>query len=400
MTGNNNDVASKVYNQSKILARNLRTKGIKNINANQGLNYLISKVLDINQYSNPTLTGVNFTTSLTCNTTVNAIVGDTIIITGVLSCFRDDISDENIDLNNGRLSNAIVEVYDGGDLLGTCITNINGEYSFNYTVTETKDMSIMTVFTGNNDYTNCNSNSVNVSVFPYADFNVTLSKNILSYSDNDYSDITVQLVDNDGENVNLNGVPISFGVDDYVWDTLTTDNNGTVTYRYMSQGIGDIDIKVSNGTFLTKTFSIRDAIRCNPNDYVTGNTAQTVSMGYNLPSAFRVLFKIKATASDYCSSYIFIGQNTTNAIVVGHTSSLNGCNILIRNNGSYVKQSEYISVSTNTEYEIEYTYDNGSHTLKVGNTTKTLSDTSITPSQIIEASIRNNQCKELTILPL
>ena len=55
--------------------------------------------------------------------------------------------------------------YDNGEtLLGTCVTDSNGEYSFDYTPLTDDDLTIRAVYNGSTYFDNCESSTVSVTV--------------------------------------------------------------------------------------------------------------------------------------------------------------------------------------------------------------------------------------------
>jgi hypothetical protein len=263
---NDSDVAYEVYHTTKELANILRSKGIINVNASNGLKCLIGKVLDIPQETTPTLTGISFNTSVSINVTESVChIGDTIHITGVLSAFRDDISDSNIDVT-GRLSNATIEIYDGGDIIDTVTTDNNGEYSLTYTVTDT-DVELFVLFEGNNDYIRC-SNSRIVNVLPYNQLLVSSDKGLVSSYHNDSCTISVELTDNNDEIVELSDVPILLHIGSSTVSRNTT--NGLVEYTYTATGTGDVNITASTNGLVSNNITIEDVQYFNDGSSLTG----------------------------------------------------------------------------------------------------------------------------------
>lgn len=216
-----------------------------------GIMGLVDKILDIP----PSVGGIDVVTALSCNISSQSInTGTQISITGILEADKDDTTVTNVDLE-GYLKGATIEIYNGNTLLGTAVTNANGEYNYNYTPTVEGTLSIKAVFDGTDDYESCYSRSVSVTVTDKYELSLTSNKDILSYSDNDSATLTATYTKND---VGVSGKTVYFS-DGKSTTSATTDANGQATYLYSSQGIGDVTI-TADCMNLTKTFTVQDWI--------------------------------------------------------------------------------------------------------------------------------------------
>ena len=180
--------------------------------------------------------------------------------------------------------------------------------------------------------------------------------------------------------------------------TLTTDANGRATYRYNSAGIGDInfgvDFKENDGSLVTETYTIRDAVYYNPD---TLTSSQTLNIP-NIPTNFKATWKLKKTGST-TSSWFEIGTDSNNLFFGGQVgATIMGIYKKVNGSQSYINYTD-AGLSLNTEYQVELTYENGTITLKCNNKTVTASYT-YASRDYVKLNIDNNQMSELMIMPL
>lgn len=263
--------------RKKLLANNLKSMGVSSVNETDGLTTLINAVLNIE----PSIGGLNLDTSLVITTTQEIIeLGESIILTSTLRASYDDTTIVDVDLS-GVLTGATVKFYNGTTLLGTAITDLNGIATYTYTPSQLGNFTFNAVFEGTENFTNCNSNNVNITVIN-APTSLVLEadKSILSHYDNDNCTLTATLLDSNGNGVS--GEEIVFKANGGVLNTVITGDNGVAQYTYQSTGVGDVTITVE-GMNLTKTLSIEDCIIANVNASYTGtSTSDTVySLGYD-----------------------------------------------------------------------------------------------------------------------
>lgn len=263
--------------RKKLLADNLKSMGVSSVNETNGLTTLINAVLNIE----PSIGGLDLNTSLVITTTQESIeLGESIILTSTLRASYDDTTVTDVDLS-GVLTGATVKFYNGTTLLGTAITDLNGVATYTYTPSQLGNFTFHTVFEGTENFTNCTSNNVNITVInPQRSLVLQADKSILSHYDNDNCTLTATLYDNNGNGVS--GEEIVFKSNGGVLGTVITNGNGVAEYTYQSTGSGDVTI-TAEGMNLTKTLSIEDCIIANVNASYTGtSTSDTVySLGYD-----------------------------------------------------------------------------------------------------------------------
>ena len=263
--------------RKKLLADNLKSMGVSSVNETDGLTTLINAVLNIE----PSIGGLNLDTSLVITTTQESIrLGESIILTSTLRASYDDTTVVDVDLS-GVLTGATVKFYNGTTLLGTAITDLNGVATYTYTPSQLGNFTFHTVFEGTENFTNCTSNNVNITVINApTSLILQADKSILSYYDNDNCVLTATLLDGNGNGVS--GEEIVFKANGGLLDTVITGDNGVSQCTYQSTGVGDVTI-TAECMNITKTLSIEDCILANVNASYTGtSTSDTVySLGYD-----------------------------------------------------------------------------------------------------------------------
>ena len=209
--------------------------------------------------------------------------------------------------------------------------------------------------------------------------------------------ITAQLT-SQGQPASIGGETVTFEVrkqsDDSLIETLTdvTDSNGEATVSYLGKHTGELYIQCSVSD-LSDTVNLIDACYYNPNS-MTSSTTLSIS---DIPTNFKVTFKAKATRT----SFLVIGENPNNQLLFGITGS-NGTQtgIYVKENGTYTVIEVDSILSTNVEYEFEYTYIDGVQTLKVDNHTFTVNNSNITNRNYVYYDSSGGRLSELLIIPL
>lgn len=276
--------------RKKLLANNLKSMGVSSVNETNGLTTLINAVLNIE----PSIGGLDLDTSLITTTTQEIIgLGESIILTSTLRASYDDTTVVDVDLS-GVLTGATVKFYNGTTLLGTAITDLNGVATYTYTPSQLGNFTFHTVFEGTENFTNCTSNNVNITVIN-APTSLVLEadKSILSNYDNDNCTLTATLYDNN--NTPMEGLMVVFKNGDIVLDTITTDSGGVATYTYNSQGVGDVTI-TAECMNLTEIYSIEDCSYYNTNEVsrttTNGSTIYDNNLSMSLSSNCEISYEI------------------------------------------------------------------------------------------------------------
>lgn len=311
------------------------------------------------------------------------VVGNTVIVTGTLT-----------DEQSAGLSGKSIKIYVNNELVDTVTTaNNTGTFTKQITATTDGNMIIRAVFEGDNDYYSSTSSvTVPVSARPSpASISITAEKPIMSKGEN--NKITATVLDSDGNP--CEGETVSFSVvDGEDLGTAVTDASGEAFVYYLGKDADVLYIKGICGS-AENTVQIQDVFYYNPQS-ITTTTILSIS---NFPTNFRASFKIKRASGGSSGAWLEVGQNVDNCILLGNTSSEGSFGIFIRQNGSYTaqKMSNNEVLIRNTETLIEYSLNNGVHTIKANNITVTFSNSSITARNYIRAFILNNMIKELKI---
>lgn len=248
----NNTLNGALMKLGETMAGNLEAMGVTDASPNDGLTTLAGKILTVE----PSISGLNLDTSLVITTTQEIIgLGESIILTSTLRASYDDTTVVDVDLS-GVLTGATVKFYNGTTLLGTAITDLNGIATYTYTPSQLGNFTFNAVFEGTENFTNCTSNNMNITVIN-APTSLVLQadKSILSNYDNDNCTLTATLYDNN--NTPMEGLNVVFKNGDIVLATITTDSGGVATYTYNSQGVGDVTI-TAECMNLTKTYTLED----------------------------------------------------------------------------------------------------------------------------------------------
>ena len=273
----NNTLNGALMELGETMVRNLEAMGVTDANPNDGLTTLAGRILNVE----PSIKGLNLDTSLVITTTQEIIgLGESIILTSTLRASYDDTTVVDVDLS-GVLTGATVKFYNGTTLIGTSITDLNGIATYTYTPSQLGNFTFHTVFEGTENFTNCNSSNVNVTVINSpTSLVLQADEPILSHYDNDNCTLTATLYDNN--NTPMEGLSVVFKNGDIVLATITTNSSGVAEYTYNSQGVGDVII-TAECMNLIETYSLEDCIIANVNASYTGtSTNDTVySLGYD-----------------------------------------------------------------------------------------------------------------------
>lgn len=298
--------------RKKLLADNLKSMGVSSVDETDGLTTLINAVLDIE----PSIGGLDLDTSLVITTTQEIIgLGESIILTSTLRASYDDTTVVDVDLS-GVLTGATVKFYNGTTLLGTAITDLNGIATYTYTPSQLGNFTFNTVFEGTENFTNCNSNNVNITVINVpTSLVLKADKSILSHYDNDNCTLTATLYDDN--NTPMEGLGVVFKSGDIVLATITTNSSGVAEYTYNSQGVGDVTItaKCMN---LTETYELHDIYFYRGQEYsLTKSSGSVLNQAFDsnvaltLPSNCEISFEIYSTGGTSNNEHrLFIQPNS------------------------------------------------------------------------------------------
>ena len=299
----NNTLNGALMELGETMAGNLEAMGVTDASPDDGLTTLAGRILDVE----PSIKGLNLDTSLVITTTQEIIgLGESIILTSTLRASYDDTTVVDVDLS-GVLTGATVKFYNGTTLLGTSITDLNGIATYIYTPSQLGNFTFNAVFEGTENFTNCNSNNVNVTVINSpTSLILEADKSILSHYDNDNCTLTATLYDNN--NIPMEGLGVVFKTGDIVLATITTNSNGVAEYTYNSQGVGDVTI-TTECMALQETCSIEDCSYYNTAEVTRssthGSTIYDNSLSQSLPSKCEISFDLYSDSSSDSGEHRF-----------------------------------------------------------------------------------------------
>lgn len=239
------------------MADNLVSMGVVDATASDGLTTLANRILDIE----PSIGGLDLDTAVSISSSDSRItLGSSIVLTSKLTASYDDKTLVDVDLT-GVLQNATVKYFNGSTLIGSGVTDINGIATATITPSAIGTLSLKAVFEGTDNFKNCESSSITVTVVApsYDGVEITSDKSILSYYDSDSAVLTAQLLDG-SSSASVSGVNIGIYQDNVLVDTVTTGNDGSATYTYNSQGIGDTVFEAKVGSLSSETYTVEDCI--------------------------------------------------------------------------------------------------------------------------------------------
>ena len=363
--------------RKKLLADNLKSMGVSSVDETEGLTTLINAVLNIE----PSIGGLDLDTSLVITTTQESIVlGESIILTSTLRASYDDTTVVDVDLS-GVLTGATVKFYNGTTLLGTAITDLNGIATYTYTPSQLGNFTFHTVFEGTENFTNCTSNNVNITVIN-APTSLVLQadKSILSYYDNDNCVLTATLLDSNGNGVS--GEEIVFKSNGGVLGTVITGDNGVAEYTYQSTGVGDVTI-TTECMNLTKTLSIEDCSYYNTNEVsrttTNGSTIYDNNLSMSLSPNCEISYEIWSDNGNNNGEHRYFilplsqyNSGTTqpqNALYFDQVGGNNG-NLGKRENNSTVSLLKNFNCTGSTYHTIKYVKNGTSVKMYVDNELK------------------------------
>lgn len=348
----NNTLNGALMELGEAMAGNLKAMGVTDASPDNGLTTLAGRILDVE----PSIKGLNLDISLVTTTTREIIgLGESIILTSTLRASYDDTTVVDVDLSGG-LTGATVKFYNGTTLLGTAITDLNGIATYTYTPSQLGNFTFHTVFEGTENFTNCNSNNVNITVIdPPTSIVLQADKSILSDYDNDKCVLTATLYDNN--NTPIEGLNVVFKNGDIVLATITTNSSGVAEYTYNSQGVGDVTMTVECMN-LVQTFVVEDCTYYDTATY-TSETTKNISVPSNFKLEFDLYPKSRSTSSGGVSHYVKLTRPSATDMWFGQGTSAGKHGIMVRPSTNYWCSS---LTTLNTDNHVVVTYD-GSNVL-------------------------------------
>lgn len=217
------------------------------------------------------------------------------------------------------------------------------------------------------------------------------NKNILSYYDEDEATVTVTIT---------NGLDITEQSLDYVvTDSLdqTIDSgtglqitNGVGVISYTSRGIGDVTITASYQGY-SESIVLEDCY------YYDANPVHNTSMNIPLPSNAKISYDMRKTGMvDGKGGPCLTLEDSTYNYLIGNWSSTGYNGFLLRTKGSSsnIINQQCSQLTTNTDYNIWFTYDNGAGGYGLNNETLSFNlqyiPTKLTKIEIGQQATMNN----------
>ena len=246
------DLTGTLDDLGELIVTNLNSKGISGISKSDGLTTLIGNILDITG----SVEGIDLVTSVSCLSSSNVVdMLEEFTISGVL---KGDYDDTGSDLR-GFIKGGTVEIYNGETLLGSCVTDSNGEYSFDYTPLTDDDLTIKAVYNGSTYFDDCESSTVSVTVNPITVLSLSTDKEILSYYDEDTATISVSLIDGSMGLTDTVDYVIKDSNNSTVSSGSVNVTNGTGSISYSSIHSGEISVTATYDNNITDTINLLDA---------------------------------------------------------------------------------------------------------------------------------------------
>ena len=209
--------------------------------------------------------------------------------TDVFSVSRGDLLHFKFTITNNQI---IEEVTKGTTSIGT--------KTISYTPTNNTKYGLALVW--KNSWTsNTFLKNIKIKPLPFnGSMSIFVSKDILSYADNDSCTLTATLT---GDNVANR--PVVFKNGSTILDTVNTDSNGVATYTYNSQGVGDVTITAEYMN-LQETYEFEDCLWTYLSEKtVTRSSSSTITeevmsgTSLTLPNKFEFTFDLKSTLTGY-----------------------------------------------------------------------------------------------------
>ena len=379
------------YNSVKgVIADNLVSMGV-NASQSDGLTTLANKILDIE----PSIGGLDLDTAISLTTPTSALVGQSVVLKSKLTATYDDETVVDVDLS-GVLQNATVKFYDGTTLIGTSTTGLDGVVSINYSYSTVGTHSLKAVFEGTENYDECTSSIVQVTVTApvVGSIDLVSDKSILSYFDSDTATLTATVYDDSASALPMEDVGVYFKIGEQVIGYDVSDSNGEATCTLNSYGSGDISVTAEVGMIVSETYGIEDCYKYDSNTYTSTTTP---NIPISTPNKIQIEFDFTKGANN-SGAFTSIGDDTNNCLQVGLLGS-GTYGFWLKHNGSNVTQQTLGSLPNGTFTTI-VTYDNGSINVKINNQTFTYTYTQPLTKILQYAPWNNGNIKNIKVKAL
>ncbi len=122
-----------------------------------------------------------------------------------------------------------------------------------------------------------------------------------------------------------------------------------------------------------------------------------------MPQNFQATFKLKNPEIRGATSWLIVGADANNHLFAGQIGYTGTIGVYVRVNGSYEKSDTQDHVlPKNTDSLVTFTSNNNVHSVNYGNVTRTVTSSTITARNYVQAKVdmASNPIKELLIMPL
>ena len=393
MTNDTNTLNGALQELGETIADNLVSMGVVDADASDGLTTLAGKILTIE----PSIGGLDLDTAITLTSSSASItLGGSVVLTSKLTASYDDETLVNVDLE-GVLTGATVSFMDGNTVIGTDVTDSNGVATYTYTPAATGTLSLKAVFAGTDNFDDCESSAVTVSVIAVPDsISLSADKSVLSYYDGESATLSATVLDANSQP--CSGETVEFFNGSTSMGTATTNSSGIATKTYSSTGVGDVTFTAEVGNLVSETYSLEDCTYYNPTQ-----SSGTKTFNVPLPSTFTLTYILKQGASNYSSPYLDIGDSTNNRMLVGQYARAGGNGLIVYKTSS-TTYAYSTNIPTNQENIISFTYDGTNYSYSLNNGTPlVVEDKGVTLTKLIHqegATTQSNYIKNIKIKPL
>ena len=296
--------------------------------------------------------------------------------------------------NSSGVGSAAIKIYNGATLVDTVNTANDGTFSKTITSSVAGTFTYKAIYEGDSTYANVESSTVNVVVSDApAPASITVESDKPIMMKGETATITATVLDSNGNP--CVGETVTFEVvNGESLGSDVTDEDGEASVYYLGKDAGQLYIKGICSS-LEDTIEIDDLFYYNSQS-ITSTTILSIP---DFPTNFKANFKIKRARSGSSGAWLEIGSDGNNCILLGCLSSDGDIGIFIKKNSTYITQESSAKelINRNVETLIEYSLNNGVHTITANNTSVTVTDTNITARNYIRAFILSNMVKELKI---
>ena len=279
------------------------------------------------------------TTVLTVTSPINNYSTDSTSV-----AFAGTLTDDDGVILNGKT----VTISESGTTLATLTTDSNGAFGITLNNITVGSHQYTVKYEGDSNYTASTVNRTVTRTGHSYSLEVESDKDILSYADSESATVTATLRDNQvlvpnqelAYTIKHGSTTISSGSD-------TTDNDGQISFTYTSSGIGDVTVEVQFGTSLQETYGIEDCLKTYMGTFLDHyDDTSTKSLGYTLPSTWKIECDLLFTQSSNNSCFFRIGETDSKALLVGRVgSNANNYQVYARNGSDVITTGSAVSFS-------------------------------------------------------